>query len=163
MRVDELLLVPRFHFETHHVECRHVTPPFVIPSSTSNPLLRLQPSSLWALFYAAPTYQPGAPPPPRYLGQDTTGDAYARASEAPLATRWPPRLKRRCPCQAEIGQDQTYASTRSGRSCGRRARRGGRGWRARRGSRLRRRYAAPHRPVRHRSGDTSSMPASSSA
>src|SRR5450631_4271364 len=60
MRVDELLLVPRFHFETHHVECRHVTPPFVIPSSTSNPLLRLQPSSLRALFYAAPTYQPGA-------------------------------------------------------------------------------------------------------
>jgi hypothetical protein len=32
------------------------------------------------------------------------GDVYARPSEAPLATRWPPRLKRRCPCQAEIGQ-----------------------------------------------------------
>src|SRR6266536_4271088 len=31
MRVDELLLVPGFHFETHHVECRHVTPPFVVP------------------------------------------------------------------------------------------------------------------------------------
>src|ERR1700694_712075 len=58
-----------------------------------------------------PNVPAGAPPPPRYLGQDTTGDAYARASEAPLATRWPPRLKRRCPCQAEIGQKQTVGTS----------------------------------------------------
>src|SRR5207244_3991482 len=42
MRIDELLLVPRFHFETHHVECCHVTPPFVTLTSTSNRLLRSQ-------------------------------------------------------------------------------------------------------------------------
>src|SRR5205823_2226973 len=34
--------VPRFHFETHHVECCHVTPPFVTLTSTSNRLLRSQ-------------------------------------------------------------------------------------------------------------------------
>jgi hypothetical protein len=32
MRIDELLLLPRLHFETHHVECGHVTPSVRYPN-----------------------------------------------------------------------------------------------------------------------------------
>jgi hypothetical protein len=55
-----------------------------------------------ALFYAALTYQPGAPLRSRYVGYHTPGDPHGRASEGTTRTRWPPQMKRCCRCQAEI-------------------------------------------------------------